>query len=264
MHSREEEQSMISIQKPHREAYEQAVTVSIVSHGQADLVRKLLVNLNEFSSAGISCVIVTLNIAEPDLHKDLILRFPVKVLSNPRPKGFGANHNAAFASCTTPWFLVLNPDIELTADPIAPLIASATPTTGMLAPRILEPGHSQPEPYRNLLTPAEIVTRRLGPVNAASRAEWVPGMFMLLRAEVFALLKGFDERYFMYVEDADLCARLQLAGWQITVVELVTVIHDARRASWRQWRALSWHIASLVRWWTSRAFWRTLRSRYQP
>jgi N-acetylglucosaminyl-diphospho-decaprenol L-rhamnosyltransferase len=252
---------MISIQKPDREAYEQAVTVSIVSHGQVDLVRKLLVNLNELASTGISCVIVTSNIAEPDPHKDLILRFPVKVLSNPRPKGFGANHNAAFASCTTPWFLVLNPDIELTADPIAPLIASATPSTGMRAPRILEPGHSQPEPYRNLLTPAEIVTRRLRPLNAATKAEWVPGMFMLLRAEVFALLKGFDERYFMYVEDADLCARLQLANWQISIDDSVTVIHDARRASWRQWRALGWHITSLLRWWTSSTFWRVLAAR---
>jgi N-acetylglucosaminyl-diphospho-decaprenol L-rhamnosyltransferase len=110
----------------HRKTYTQGVTVSIVSHGQAHLVRKLLVNLDEVSSASISSVIVTLNVAEEGLLKDLALRFKVELIRNSNPKGFGANHNAAFGKCITQWFLVLNPDIELMTDPIAPLIAVAT------------------------------------------------------------------------------------------------------------------------------------------
>ena len=62
----------------------------------------------------------------------------------------------------------------------------------------------------------------------------------------------------MYVEDADICTRLRLAGWDVQVNETVRVFHDAQRASSRKWRPLGWHWASLLRWWVSAAFWSAL------
>ena len=234
------------------------VTVSIVSHGQAQLVRKLLGDLNSTSLGAVSAIVVTLNISEADMLEEVQCSFPLRIIKNPAPKGFGANHNAAFRLCTTPWFLVLNPDIELRGDPIAQLLAHATPRTGLLAPRIKEPAKAIAEPHRRLLTPVELVRRRLRPQQAVGKPAWVAGMFMLARSAAFSEVKGFDEKYFMYVEDADLCARLQLANWQLALDEKVSVIHDARRASRRQWRAMTWHLKSLALWWTSTAFWRTL------
>ena len=54
---------------------------------------------------------------------------------------------------------------------------------------------------------------------------------MLWRTSSFRALGGFDERYFLYCEDVDICLRLQLSGQHFTIVEEARVIHDARRGA---------------------------------
>lgn len=236
-------------------------TVSIVSHGHAAYVRQLLRNLDETGAARIDKAVITRNVDEGDTFANLRLRFPVEVISNPEPRGYGANHNAAFRRCTSDWFLVLNPDVRLEPRALATLLDDASRGSGVIAPRILEPGKSTLEPRRSLLTPFEIMGRWFHPEYDAPRAHWVAGMFMLFRAQAFAEVKGFDEKFYMYVEDADICTRLQQAGWEVQVNETVRVTHDAQRASSSQWRPLGWHWASLLRWWVSPAFWRALTRR---
>lgn len=235
-------------------------TVSVVSHGQGTLVRSLLRQLQEHAAPSVERVIVTCNIPEEEFLEGLHCGFPIELVRNRWPRGFGANHNAAFGRCGTPWFLVLNPDLRLPGDAIARLAQQAGPATGLLAPRIVEPGKPAPEPHRKLLTPLELVRRRLGRA-AVTEPDWVAGMFMLFRADAFRAVGGFDEKFFMYVEDADICARLRLAGWGIGIDEGLRIEHDAQRASWRRWRPLLWHLASLARWWTSATFWRSLLRR---
>ena len=242
-----------------------SVTVSIVSHGQWAMVRPLIEQLHAHCRASVARIVLTVNIpesAEVPVHWDL----PLEIVHNTEPLGFGANHNAAFQHCTTPWYLVLNPDIRLERDVPADLIQHATPGAGLLAPRIQEPGKPDPEPYRQLPTPAELLRRRLTAHRPPARPAWIAGMFMLLRSEAFAAVHGFDERFHMYCEDVDLCARLRLAGWSMQLEESVTVLHDAQRASQASLRPLLWHLVSLGRLWTSHAFaayWRQLRAEEQ-
>lgn len=233
------------------------VTVSIVSHRQWELVRALLEQLGVLCRSSVARIVLTINV--PEDIEDINVGIPVEVVRNVRPKGFGANHNAGFRRCTTPWFLVLNPDIRLEEDVIARLLVAAQPDTGLIAPRIQEPGKSHPEPFRDVLTPLELLRRRLPEHRPPMQPAWVPGMFMLLRREAFAALRGFDERFFMYCEDFDLCARICLAGWRLQVVEDIAVHHDAQRASNRALRPLTWHLSSFAKLWTSSAFWRYLR-----
>lgn len=241
---------------PFSPPHHRPITVSIVSHGQLGLIRPLLEQLDRFSDALVEKVILTINIPEADVLGDATFRFPIERIENEAPQGFGANHNQAFRHCGTPWFLVLNPDIRFDRDVLAPLIAQAAPDSGLLTPRILEPGKTEPEQHRAIITPLEILTRRRpGYVRPAVPA-WIPGLFMLFRSEVYAAIGGFDERFFMYGEDFDICARTRLAGWRLQVGEGLTALHDARRASHDSHEYLRWHIASLLRVWTSSAFWR--------
>ncbi len=232
------------------------VTVSIVSHGQLGLVRPLLEQLEHYSAACIEKVVLTLNIPEADALADREWKhFALERIRNAAPRGFGANHNQAFARCATPWFLVLNPDIRFDSDVLAPLLAQAAPASGLLTPRILEPDKPAPEPHRAIITPLEILTRkRPGYVRPAVPA-WVPGLFMLLRSDAYRQVGGFDERFFMYGEDFDLCARLRLAGWRLQAAEDLLALHDARRASHARPKHLYWHVTSLLKVWRSRAFW---------
>ncbi len=238
-----------------------SITVSIVSHGQLALVLPLLEQLDRFSRASTAKVVLTLNIPEPDLLAGRAWGFAIERIENASPKGFGANHNQAFQHCQTPWFLVLNPDIRLDGDVLAPLIAQAAPDAGLLTPRILEPGKSTPEQHRAVITPLEILSRRKPGYARPAVPAWIPGLFMLFRSDAYRQIGGFDERFFMYGEDFDICARTQLAGWKLQVGEDLLARHEAQRASRSSKKHLYWHVTSLLKVWSSAVFWRYLRTR---
>jgi len=235
------------------------ITVSIVSHGQLHLIVPLLDQLDALCADSIERVLLTHNLPEPD---DPTLarrpwRFALERIHNAQPQGFGANHNAAFRRCATDWYLVLNPDIRLDADVLAPLVVQARPDAGLLAPRIMEPGKAAPEQHRRILTPLEILTRRKPGYPIPAVPDWIPGLFMLFRTDAYRQIEGFDaRRYFMYGADFDICARLLLAGWRIQIAEDLRARHEAQRASHRSRRHLWWHATSLLKVWASGPFWR--------
>ena len=232
------------------------VTISIVSHAQLALIGPLLDQLDLHCHASIAKVILTINIPERDAPPAKQFRFPIERIDNAAAKGFGANHNQAFARCQTPWFLALNPDIRLAEDVVTPLLALAQSDTGVMTPRILEPGKTTPEPHRAILTPLEIFSRRRAGYAAPMSPAWIPGLFMLFRSQAFAAVGGFDERFFMYAEDFDICARARLAGWKIVVAPDLSVLHDARRAAHRDAKHFFWFVSSVLKVWRSSAFWR--------
>lgn len=240
------------------------VTVSIVSHGQLNLILPLLEQLDALSAAMVDKVVLTINIPEPDLLAGLRFRFELERIHNSVPLGFGANNNQAFKHCASEWFLVLNPDIRFDGEVLGPLIALAESRGGLLAPRILEPGKAEPEQHRRIITPLEILTRRRPGYPIPSEPDWIPGLFMLFRSKAYQEVGGFDDqRYFMYGEDFDVCARLRLAGWRLQIGEQFRVRHEAQRASRTSWRHLWWHVTSLLKLWNSPVFWR-LRRHQRP
>jgi len=85
------------------------------------------------------------------------------------------------------------------------------------------------------------------------------GMFLMVRSEAYKGVGGFDERFHLYCEDFDLCARVRLLGWPIGLSDDARVVHDARRASHDSPRHLFWHVCSLIMMWCSRSWWRYRR-----
>lgn len=232
------------------------VTISIVSHGQERLLQGLLDDL----AGPADCVerlVITHNLAgAADVSCPEAMSGRCWQIHNIQPKGFGANHNAAFTLCDTEWFAVVNPDIRLQSDVFAQLIAQAAPDDVVLAPALVDPESGRVAPNRDLLTPWEVLRRRLPGWQPPVVPVWLPGAFLLLRAEAFERVGGFDERFFLYAEDFDLCARLRLAGGRLRYVPQVRVSHAAQRSSHVRWRYLRWHATSLLRLWGGGAFWR--------
>lgn len=230
------------------------VTLSLVSHGQALLTANLLADLAALRGAPIDKLILTANIPErlPALEG---LPFPVEIVRNPRPLGFAANHNQAFARTTSEYFAVLNPDLRLASDPFPPLLAClADQTVGVVAPLVLEPDGRVADFARRLVSPWEVVRRRLEPPDTregTARPDWLAGMFLVLRSRTFAELGGFDTRYVLYCEDVDLCARIRLRGMRLEVVREARVTHLAQRASRRALRPMFLHVSSLLKFWSS-------------
>lgn len=233
-------------------------TISIVSHGQGTLVARLLADIERHWDTHDLSVIVTVNVPETLPFDERRFAFPVLVVRNDRPRGFGANHNRAFKLSCADLFCVLNPDIRAPRDPLPALRRQLLRRRrlGLVAPRILGPEGAVEDSARRVLTPGRILRRvlrrrREPDYPLAERRplcpDWVAGMFMLVRARAFAEVGGFDERYFMYCEDADLCVRLWHSGHGVELVPAGRVVHAARRASHTSIKHLYWHITSLLR-----------------
>ena len=261
--------------------------ISLVSHGHGVMVSRALDSLSRslLGSALQVRVMLTLNLPEPDLERSLESRawpFVLEFIRNSVPLGFGANHNKAFGLCKAPWFAVVNPDVfwsagdvsfwqSLTRDNSSPTdCCSYGEQVGLVCPQQLDAEGRRQDFSRALMTPwgllGRVWRRWLGatPSGVAAtveRADWVNGACMFFCAEAFAAVKGFDERYFMYCEDTDICLRLQLAGWSLQGLNW-SVVHDAQRNTARSWRHMAWHLRSMLLLWCSGAFWRfVLRSR---
>jgi GT2 family glycosyltransferase len=85
-----------------------------------------------------------------------------------------------------------------------------------------------------------------------SVVDWVAGMFILIKKDVFNELSGFDDkRFFMYFEDVDLCRRVNNKGYSIIYDPSQHVVHDARRASRKNLKHIIWHITSMFRYFTN-------------
>lgn len=232
------------------------IIVSVVSHGHGQLVPDLLQDIGCLCDHSRLGVVVTENIPEglpiaPDRFP-----FPLAIVRNATPKGYGANHNMAFEVMQGNAFCVLNPDIRLTADPFPVLLEHLEALeAGLVAPLIMNSKGRIADSSRRTITPFRIVKRVLRlekgldyEIGSAPIApDWVAGMFLMFSSWAFAQIDGFDERYYMYCEDADICSRLGEIGQGIWLIPSVKVIHDARRQSHRDPRYFWWHINSLAR-----------------
>jgi len=231
------------------------ITVSIISHRHRELIPALLEELSACQS--VSSVIVTRNIPEAAIAFNHDRSSWLRMIDNDTPQGFGANHNQAFKQVDTEYFAVLNPDIRLSNDPFPALIrALDEPGCQLAAPAVVNPAGQQEDSARVFPTFSGLLAKALGrddgrihytPGDSCLPVPWVAGMFMLFRSEDFARLGGFDERFYLYYEDVDLCARVAAAGGRVMLCPSVSVVHDARRESHRNLRFLRWHLASLSR-----------------
>jgi hypothetical protein len=242
-------------------------SVSIVSHGHKEFVLPLL---NDLATLGRSDfdVILTLNIVEY-LEIDCgNLPFPVTLIKNRFPKGFAANHNTAFATSHGDYFVILNPDIRMVGDPFNALLTLLQQNPNSIcAPIVVNRNGGLEDSARNFPTPAFLVKKFLSKTlkaprprdfvaeeNSVSMPDWIAGMFIVVPRDVYQNLHGLDERYRMYYEDVDFCARARLAGYKVLVNGHVKAIHEAQRESHRNLRYLAWHLRSALRFFTSKAF----------
>lgn len=228
------------------------ISISVVSHGHGKMVSQLVKQLLAFPE--VTRILITLNITE-----SLVLPEDarIQVIENSLPQGFGTNHNAAYLLSDTPFFCVLNPDVSFPVNPFPALLhALETTNASLVVPVVVNQDGVVEDSLRRFITPWGMLKRlaklssgayEVTPGGEPFCPEWAAGMFMLFSRASFSRLRGFDEGYFMYCEDADICTRLWALGGKLVAVPQAVVIHQAQRASRRSFRYLSWHVASMMR-----------------
>ena len=243
----------------------QLITVSVVSHGQGQLVAGLLEDLA--CCPNVSAVVLTQNIPDDDIPCPASLQPRLQVILNEHPRGFAANHNQAFRFCETPMFAVLNPDIRFRDDPF-PQLAQALEmsSSGVVAPAVRNPSGDLEDSARTFPTPLSLLRKFMGLGHGRILTEgvtpqdvdWTAGMSLLFLASVHSELEGFDEGFFLYYEDVDICTRIWRSGRRVIFHPGVTVIHAAQRASRKKLRYMKWHLFSMFRYFLKHA-WRLPR-----
>jgi N-acetylglucosaminyl-diphospho-decaprenol L-rhamnosyltransferase len=232
------------------------ISISIVSHGQAELLSALLMDLARIGSQSSFEVILTKNIPEQFAFAADDYPFPLRVIENKHPKGFGANHNAAFQQAIGAYFCVMNPDIRIHDNPFPSLLSAMTANVAVVAPSIVAPDGIVEDSVRRFPTPINLFAKLLGISDGSYSvpshgkpypADWVGGMFMLFDGEAYKGVNGFDEAFFLYYEDVDICARLWKMRRKVLANPQVCVIHDARRTSRHNLRYIAWHLESMAR-----------------
>lgn len=240
------------------------ISLSIVSHGQGALIEGLLADIEAQSwNDGYSFeVIITLNISEDEAWLERDFDFPLIVLRNDAPEGFGTNHNRAFAISQGQYFAVVNPDIRLTDFRISPLLhALACSKVGVCGPLVRGPDNSLQDSARRFPTIRGLILRKLlrrsdsdyAIALEVQQVDWLAGMFLLFPAKVYRAINGFDGRYFMYMEDVEVGRYLRFCGFKVVWVTSVCVFHAAARASRSDLQHMRWHVSSAIRYFFTRA-----------
>lgn len=225
------------------------ITVSVVSHNHEHLVREMILQLLQFTE--VTQIIVTVNSGSTACFD--AFSEDIEVVVNLKPLGFGKNHNNALKICKNGYFCILNPDVGFVENPFTVLIEEfRNRVHGLCCPLVVNSQGLREDSVRQYPTIMELVGKLFGhnsrEIFFDSRdtfdVPWCAGMFMLFKREVFEDLDGFDEAFFMYYEDVDICARVWLHGYRVVCVPEALVVHDGSRASHNSFMPFLIHLKS--------------------
>lgn len=244
------------------------VTASIVLYKNDRSV--LLESINSFLNAvNENARLLLIDNSPTQELQDISADPRVEYIFNNNNVGFGSAHNVAIKriSGDTPYHLILNPDISFSGDALTHALAfmDANEDVGLVMPKILYDNGEIQYLCKLLPTPFDLIMRRfipgfLKPVfgqrlnryelkhmdyNKQMEVPSLSGCFMLTRTKVLEQTTGFDERYFMYLEDVDLVRRIGQHSKTVYFPESV-VYHRYEKGSYRNKKLLLWHMRSAV------------------
>lgn len=240
------------------------VFISVVSHGHADLINHLscLVNLvEEFH------VVVKSNKPGDDFSS-LTVSENFHWINYDFYLGFGHNNNLVFEYClknlgmsSDDYFIVLNPDVIISKENISKLVIALKNDGVRFASVNLYKNKNLTEMDNSIRTfpsfktfaysflgfgNASIIDKRN--INEPAIVDWAAGSFLAFSSSHYASLYGFDQRYFMYCEDVDICFRSHLAGVPLMFYPDITAIHLGKHANRNIFSMhFFWHVTSSMR-----------------
>ncbi len=215
------------------------------------------------------------------------------VVEDPTNPGFGAGQNRGVARSSTAYVLLCNPDADIVPQAVTSgaALLDARPDVAAIQGVIVNRATGEPERSAGVeLGPLHLLGRALGlrgllrfrGVQAMARcvpslrdhAERVPtgpveveslaATAVLVRRSAFDSVGGFDESYFLYGEDLDLCRRLRLAGWNLMAVPEVWATHANGGSAESSWdREVFWWQGTMgfaARWWGGPGWWAGIAS----
>jgi len=177
--------------------------------------------------------------------------------------GFGKGHNFVLDKLNSKYHLLLNPDIEFTATIIPILISQLEKEhdVAFATPKVMYPNLAKQYVCRKHPTFFDLINRRIKLVPKAILKneyrnqdltkpfypDFIHGCFMLFKTTDFKDLKGFDARYFLYMEDADLCREIDILGKKKLYFPEVAIVHHYQKGSAKNLKLFWYHTFSAIK-----------------
>ncbi len=176
--------------------------------------------------------------------------------------GFGKGHNYVLPLLDSDYHAIVNPDILLKYETFLPILTymNENPDVGMVIPNITDEFGVRQAVYRKELTISDILIRifckklfrkrdldhtlQYKDYTKPFQVPFGQGSFLVIRTDLFRELGGFDEGFFMYLEDADLCKRVNDVS-KLMYIPDATVIHKWKQGSHKSIRLLIYHLRSI-------------------
>jgi len=230
------------------------LSVVIVNWNVRELLRRCLVSVLELGACRLNLETIVVDNASSDGSVDMLrAEFrQVCCIANEHNLGFARASNQGLVASQGRYVLFLNPDTEIVGDALATMVRymDVHAVVGALGPQLRYPDGSVQSSRRRFptLTTALFESTLLElcwPNNRWARryrladrsdgveqeVDWVVGACLLVRREVLDQVGGFDEGFFMYSEEMDLCRRIQTAGWRVEYLPTAQVIHHEGKSS---------------------------------
>ena len=224
------------------------VDVVIVAYNSRDRIRDCVTPLLELD--WVRTIVV--DNASPDRSGDAVDDLPLTLLRAGENRGFGAGCNLGWRAGSAPAVLFLNPDATISGDSLRSLasVLDAEPSTGIVGPRITDEGGALDFSicrfprlrstfaqglFAHRLVPGadwtDEVVRDAARYDESGDANWLSGACLLVRRRLLEELEGFDEGFFMYCEDTDLCRRTWDVGRSVRFVAEAKAEHEGGQSA---------------------------------
>ena len=220
-----------------------SISIILVNYNGVDVLIDCLNSLEKFIPQD-NCEIIVVDNNSQDNSVDIINdKFPhIKLIKLPKNVGFGSGNNAGAKVAKGEFIFLLNTDTILESNILPHLIElmSENPDIGVIGPKLLFPdGSFQISFSPEISLKGEFAARKLHK-NAENKnklhiieqdfqniqeVDIVVGAAFFIRADLFNLLGGFDEKFFMYFEESDLCQRVRNKGYKVLYTPYVSLIH---------------------------------------
>jgi GT2 family glycosyltransferase len=177
--------------------------------------------------------------------------------------GFGKAHNLVIDKLTANFHLILNPDVIFSSDVILALITELSKSTDVsfITPKVFFSNKENQYVCRKHPTFFNLINRkskilknqtikneyRNQDLERSFYPEFIHGCFMLFKTADFKYLGGFDERYFLYMEDADICRRIDKIEKKILFFPNVEITHQLQKGSSKSIKLFIYHLSSAIK-----------------
>jgi GT2 family glycosyltransferase len=205
------------------------ISFVIVSYKSLKFLEDCVNSIIQHTSGEYEIVIVDNNSGENLDKIQNLSTEKITIIYSDKNAGFGSGVNLGATKTTGDWLYVINPDTRIQGDiHILSTIDKNTKVIGLAL--VNQENQIQAYQYGDFPTPKSIIQNTAkkswhNPTQDSISVNWVSGGSLCIETSVFRELGGFDERFFMYYEDIDLCRRVRQAGYNIEWTQQITIWH---------------------------------------